>query len=374
MRKKLQNVYGAILLRYRWRAALIRLGVETNAAKIIGIDVRPDNQAVTLTVRSLTRQAADLLSEKGSERLGWALNNRVLALGVDPYNPTDHRVLIEMAPLVAGYLPDPVPPRFGADSRAIPIGLYATTGEAFGIDFWSAERGSVSALVAGTTGSGKSNTVNVILSGLITARVCVVGIDCKSGETLRPWSDVLGHPVIDPYVDLNACDELLARLVSLMEARQRCPLPYYRPIVLIVEEWASLPLKPTSIGDSLERLAAQGRSAGLGLVVTTQRPTSNVGAVRTSTRGNLPIRIAHSTVGDRFASEAILGAGLNDAADLPTEPPGLALIRSAGSRPEPVQVFQCPGPLWPELPLSFTLDDVEAMDQAAQRECANTAR
>jgi FtsK/SpoIIIE family len=370
MREKTRIAVANIVFRFQWRAALVRLGVAPNAARIIAIVDRPDGQAMTLTVRSRTRQAADLLSNKGIERLGWALNSRVLALGVDPYNPTDHRVLIEAAPLVAGHLPERAPFRFGVTSRAVPIGLYATTGETLDIDFWSAERGSVSALVAGTTGSGKSNTVNVILSGLITAHFCVVGIDCKSGETLTPWSSVLGHPVVDPYVDLNACDELLARLVSLMEARQRCPLPNYCPIVLVVEEWASLPLKPTSIGDRLERLAAQGRSARIGILATTQRPTSNVGAVRTSTRGNLPIRIAHSTVGDRFASEAILGAGMNDAADLPTEPPGLALIRSAGSRLEPVQVFQCPGPPWSDRPLSFTLDYVEAMDRAAQRECA----
>jgi hypothetical protein len=371
MRGKTRTAAANIVFRYQWRAALVRLGVAPNAARIIAIVDRPGGQAVTVTVRSRTRQVADLFSDKGIGHLGWALNSRVLALGVDPYNPTDHRILIEAAPLVAGYLPERAPFRFGTN-RAIPIGLCATTGESFGIDLWSTERGSVSALIAGTTGSGKSNTVNVILSGLITARFCVVGIDCKSGETLTPWSSVLGHPVVDPYVDLNACDELLARLVSLMEARQRCPSPNYCPIVLVVEEWASLPLKPTSIGDRLERLAAQGRSAFIGILAATQRPTSNVGAVRTSTRGNLPIRIAHSTVGDRFASEAILGAGMNDAADLPTEPPGLALIRSAGSRLEPVQVFQCPGPPWSDRPLSFTLDYVEAMDRAAQRECAMT--
>ena len=76
----------------------------------------------------------------------------------------------------------------------------------------------------------------------------------------------------------------------------------------------------TSLLDALDLLVAQGHSASLGIIAVTQRPTATK-VIRTTTRGNLPIRIAYSTVGDQAASEAILGGGYREAASLPTAPP-----------------------------------------------------
>ena len=354
--------------RWRWRAALVRCGVDPSSTRLEGVAMRHDGHAVTLAVRSRTTAAAAVLSAHGADRLAWALGRRVVVLGADPYRPTRHLLLVETAPLRAGNLDPPECDGISGPDKTVPLGLHGTTGAPFDLTLSQPERGFTSLLVAGTTGAGKSNTVNVILTGLVASGVCIVGLDCKGGETLAPWSDYLGHPLTDPLVDAAAADELLARLVGLMERRHRCPGPNYRTVVLVVEEWASLPTKPASLGDAIERIAAQGRSASVGLVVTTQRPTSNVGAVRTSTRGNLPIKIAHSTVGDRPASESVLGAGLTDAADLPTDPPGLALVRVGGSGVEPVRVFRCPGPPWSEPPLTWSLDEVEAWDEACQRE------
>jgi len=307
------------------------------------------------------------LGERGVDRLAWAIGRRVVVLDPDPYNPDIHRLLLETSPLSAGDLPMPVVP-FVNWSGTIPLGLLGTTGEPFDLSVWSRDRGFASMLVAGTTGAGKSNSVNVILSGAIAGGVCVVGLDCKGGETLSSWNQMLGHPLVDPLLDPSSAEELLRRLVELMERRHRLPGTNYPPVLLAVEEWASLPVRPTSLGDLLERIAAQGRSASVGLLVTTQRPTANVGAVRTSTRGNLPIRIAHSMVGDRAASESVLGMGISDAADLPTNPPGLAIVREGGGDTRQVRVFRCPGPPWPESPRLVTLKDVEAGDAAVQRD------
>jgi hypothetical protein len=356
-----------LVYRFRWRTALIRCGIDPTSTRLVSVRRRPDGLAMTLVVRSLTPSAFDLLSEHGAARLSWAFGRRVVVLGSDPYRPTEHLLLIETAPLAAGDLPIPEAYWRGSE-RSVPLGLHGMSGQPFDLTLYRPERGFTSLLIAGTTGAGKSNTVNVVMSGLIASRVCVVGLDCKGGETLSPWASLLGAPLADPFEDVAAAEELLSRLVRLMERRHRYPGPNYLPVALVIEEWASLPTKPASLGDAIDRIAAQGRSAGLGLVVTTQRPTSNVGAVRTSTRGNLPIKIAHSTVGDRAASESVLGAGEGDAADLPTDPPGFALVRVGGGVIEPVRVFRCPGPLWIEPPLIYSLDDVEWWDAASQRE------
>jgi hypothetical protein len=363
------NIASGVGFRIRLRSALARCGVDASSVSVVSTAQRDIDGALIVTLRSKTPAGVELFSERGVHRLAWALNRRVVVLPSDVYAPTLHRLLIEHRAIEVGELPVPSVSRPSGVEYRLPLGRSAVTGELVTADLWTLERGSVHALVAGTTGGGKSNTVNVLLAGLIGYGVCVVGLDCKAGETLAPWSGLLGWPVIDPVSEPEAAEELLDHLVSLMGARHRCPGPNYRPIVLVVEEWASFPTKPSTLGDNLERLAAQGRSASIGLIITTQRPTSNVGAIRTSTRGNLPFRVAHSTVGDRAASEAILGGGEYGAADLPTKPPGHALVRNGGGAPEGVRIFRCARPPWkPGELLVHTLPEVAAWDAVARRE------
>jgi DNA helicase HerA-like ATPase len=335
--------------------------------------MRDDGLALKVSVRSRTPEGAALFTEKGIEQLAWAIKRRVVLLPSNAYAPTTHDILVEREAFEVGDLPA-TPANTVPGVVRVLLGRSALTGAEQTVELWRRERGSVHALVAGTTGGGKSNTVNVLLTGLVANGVCVVGLDCKAGETLAPWSRALGAPFVDPVSDPDAAIELLSRLVEMMEQRQRCPGPNYRPIVLIVEEWASLPAKPSLLGDLLDRLSAQGRSASIGLILTTQRPTSNVGAVRTSTRGNLTLRIAHTTVGDHAASEAILGGGEYGAAELPDSPPGHVLVR-AGGRPEHVRVFRCSKPDWKDgPPLIWSLDEVQEWDKAAQHEVRAAAR
>lgn len=366
--KRARALVAGGLLRFRWRVALVRLGCDVRCARIVSTTMRADGLALKVRARSRTPEGAALFTEKRIEQLAWALRRRVVLLPLNPYAPTVHEVLVEVEPFVVGDLPE-VRANNIAGVVSVLLGRSAFTGEEETVELWSRDRGSVHVLVAGTTGGGKSNTVNVMLSGLVANGVCVVGLDCKAGETLAPWSSVLGAPYVDPVGDPDAALELLTRLVEMMEQRQRCPGPNYRPVVLIVEEWASLPVKPVQLGDILERLAAQGRSASIGLILTTQRPTSNVGAVRTSTRGNLTLRIAHTTVGDHAASEAILGGGEYGAADLPASPPGQVLVRAGGGHPLHVRVFRCVRPEWEHgTPVVWALDEVHEWDKAAQRE------
>jgi len=101
-----------VLLRYRWRAALDRLGLDGSSARLVDVADRTDGRAITLTVESRTRQAAELLSDRGAEALSWALGHRVVPLGSDPYRPTFHMLLVETAlsnPAETGHLIRPKP-------------------------------------------------------------------------------------------------------------------------------------------------------------------------------------------------------------------------------------------------------------------------
>jgi len=326
-----------IIRRLGWRVALQRCGIDPRSVRLVTVEPRFDGHANTYVVESKTREALTFFERDGLSRLGWALGGRVVDLGSDPYTPHLHRFLIEDQPLVAGDLPPSSLEGWSGEAIVVPLGCEETTGQPFSLELFTPERGTTSVLISGTTGGGKSNTLCVLLEGL-RGRADLLGLDAKSGETLSQFSSQLARPFVDPINDQPGAIELLTWLKEVMAERHRHPSPLNRPIFLVIEEWAALPER-TDLLDIIDLIAAQGRSAHCGIIAVTQRPTANK-VIRTTTRGNLPIKIAHSTVGDHAASEAILGGGMREAADLPTAPPGVALVRLGGGPVVGVRVFR----------------------------------
>jgi hypothetical protein len=357
-----------IAFEIRWRRALRQLCLSAADISVRSVRSRPDRQALTATVRTKSPAGVKALRETSNEVLSAALGCRVLLRSPDAFRPDFREIVMEFAPLCAGWLPPVSVAQLDSSTVSIRLGLRSATGEPASVEIWSRRAGSKHILIAGTTGSGKSNTLNVILTHLISAGFAVVGLDAKSGETLRPWSRFLSADPIDPVADPQGAENLLLRVVELMRARHTTPGPNYRPIVVVIEEWANLPVKPSTILDLIDTIAAQGRSAHVGLILTTQRPTTTSGAIRASTRANLNVRVAHSTIGDRHASEAILGAGENAAETVPNSPPGQAILRIGGEPVEPIHVHRCDPPgLDQNCPIS-RLDEVQSWDAVAQRE------
>ena len=326
-----------IIRRLGWRVALQRCGIDPRSVRLVAVEPRFDGHANTYVVESKTREALTFFERNGLSRLGWALGGRVVDLGSDPYTPHLHRFLIEDQPLVAGDLPPTNLEGWSGDSIVVPLGCEESTGRPFSLELFTPERGTASVLISGTTGGGKSNTLAVLLEGL-RGKVDLIGLDAKSGETLSQFQCHLAKPFVDPVNSPAAAVELLEWLRSEMMDRHRYPSELHRPIFLVIEEWAALPER-TDLLDLIDTIAAQGRSAHCGIIAVTQRPTATK-VIRTSTRGNLPTKIAHSTVGDHAASEAILGGGMREAADLPTNPPGFALIRIGGESVKQIRVFR----------------------------------
>jgi len=87
--------------------------------------------------------------------------------------------------------------------------------------------------------------------------------------------------------------------------------------------------------DLLRRYVSLGRAVGCSAVLATQRPTSDT--VDTGTRALLAHRLA-LRCGDRWQSEAILGAGNHQAARIPLSSPGWGLLAS-GPETLGIQVF-----------------------------------
>ncbi|MGH2952593.1 MAG: DNA translocase FtsK 4TM domain-containing protein [Solirubrobacterales bacterium] len=193
------------------------------------------------------------------------------------------------------------------------------------------------ALVAGTTGSGKSGCINAMLCSVLMHaspnEVRLVLVDPKRVELnhyerlphlLTP---VVTNPRLAANVLANLIGEMESRyavmgevrarnLVELNRARKRAgepPLPY---ILCVIDELADLMMvAPAEVEDSIIRLAQKSRAVGIHLVLATQRPSTDV--ITGTIKVNIPARIAFSVASqvdsrvilDQGGAETLLGQG-----------------------------------------------------------------
>ncbi len=230
---------------------------------------------------------------------------------------------------IAPQLPNPPAPGERVRAR-FPVGL-AVDGTLHWADL--AEPESCHVLVAGTTGSGKTEWLRAMLASLLASQtpetLRLVLIDPKRlAFHLFEGSPFLFRDVIYPdgaqASVLSVFDELIAEmderykrladagvpdvgLLSAEVAPETTPLPR---IVVMCDEYADLILQsPTGrreVERRLARLAARSRAAGLHLVLATQRPSREV--VKGLIDSNIPARVA-LRVTKELESRLILGSG-----------------------------------------------------------------
>ena len=153
-------------------------------------------------------------------------------------------------------------------------------------------------LIAGASGQGR----DMFMKGI---RAC---LDAKSLQTRQVW--------IDPTAWDANMEEIAIRLDGLCEEMERRlkvdeALPY---IVVIINEYAPLAVcRKTS--NAVIRLAQKGRSAGIHLILATQRPSPDV--ITGLIKANFPTRIAFKVstrkdsllILDEGGAEMLLGNG-----------------------------------------------------------------
>ncbi|MEH2071305.1 MAG: DNA translocase FtsK [Nostoc sp.] len=185
-------------------------------------------------------------------------------------------------------------------------------------------------LVGGTTGSGKSEFLRSLLLSLLYRhspqhlKIALVDPKRVTFPELEkmPW---LYSPVVK---DSDCAIELMEELVAQMESRYHqfekagcADLSTYNQrstqllprIVCIFDEYADFMAEKeirTSLEQSIKRLGAMARAAGIHLIIATQRPEAKV--VTPIIRSNLPGRIALRTASE--ADSAIVLGGKHTAA------------------------------------------------------------
>ncbi|TWE09411.1 FtsK/SpoIIIE domain-containing protein [Rudaeicoccus suwonensis] len=201
------------------------------------------------------------------------------------------------------------------------------------------------ALVAGTTGAGKSELLQTLITSLAVANrpdeLVFVLVDYKGGAAFRDCAR-LPHTV-GLVTDLDA--HLTARALASLEAevrrRERLmadvgakdiddyqqqnpqgPLPR---LALVIDEFRVLAEELPDFISGLVRIAAVGRSLGIHLVLATQRPA---GVVSADIRANVNLRIA-LRVREEADSHDVIGSPR--AARIDAAAPGRAILRTGGS-------------------------------------------
>ena len=197
------------------------------------------------------------------------------------------------------------------------------------------------ALVAGTTGAGKSELLRSMVAGLAAAsspdHLTFVLIDYKGGSTFDACAR-LPH-VVGVVTDLD--DHLAARALRCLRAELRrreqllrgagaADLPAYRRLaphevlprlVVVIDEFAALVTEQPAFLHSLVGIAQRGRSLGVHLILATQRPN---GVVSDDIRANTNLRLALRL---HDAAEAVDIVGDRAPAAIPRGMPGRAVMR-----------------------------------------------
>ncbi|MEU3740149.1 FtsK/SpoIIIE domain-containing protein [Streptomyces sp. NPDC032198] len=202
-------------------------------------------------------------------------------------------------------------------------------------------------LIAGTTGSGKSELLQTLVASLAVANrpdaMTFVLVDYKGGSAFKDCVD-LPHTVgmvtdLDAHLVERALVSLTAELtrrehilaaagakdiedyVDLLEREPgagRDPMPR---LLIVIDEFASMVRDLPDFVKGLVNIAQRGRSLGIHLILATQRPS---GVVSSEIRANTNLRIA-LRVTDAGESQDVLNSG--EAAGISQRTPGRAYVR-----------------------------------------------
>jgi DNA segregation ATPase FtsK/SpoIIIE, S-DNA-T family len=190
-------------------------------------------------------------------------------------------------------------------------------------------------LVAGATGSGKSVSINAMITSILykaaPSEVQMLMIDPKLLE-LSSYYDI-PHLIAPVITNPKEASEALKKMVFEMERRymvlaatgmrniesynrQAEPadrLPY---IVVFIDELADLMFTaPADVENAIARLAQMARASGIHLILATQRPSVDV--ITGLIKANFPARISFQvtskidsrTILDAMGAEKLLGMG-----------------------------------------------------------------
>jgi S-DNA-T family DNA segregation ATPase FtsK/SpoIIIE len=275
----------------------------------------------------------------------------------DSFIPSSVRFLESVA------LTDPTAEEIQGRWASAPRSTSAVVGESFdGIFSVDIRRDGPHLLIAGTTGSGKSELLQTLIASLALRNrpdeMTFVLIDYKGNAAFKDFVD-LPHTVglvtdLDGHLVQRAMDSLAAELrrrehliatvgakdiEEFTLARERGETRDLLPrLVLVIDEFAALKAELPEFVSGIVNIAQRGRSLGIHLIMATQRPQ---GTITGDILANITMRIA-LRMADPVESKDVVGTA--DAADISVSTPGRAFVKSGSSALVPFQSGRIGGP------------------------------
>jgi hypothetical protein len=174
-------------------------------------------------------------------------------------------------------------------------------------------------LAGGTTGSGKSGWLNVLLGNLVACPDVVIwAIDLKKGMELKPWQSCIGRLATTP----GQATALLRDAVAILQARAEllagqgrrvwAPSPEMPALVIIIDEYAELVDEAPEAIQEADSIARLGRAVAVTMVAATQRPTQKAmgqGAVRSQMDTRICFRVHERKDVDLVLGQGMLNSG-----------------------------------------------------------------
>ncbi|UIP58172.1 FtsK/SpoIIIE domain-containing protein [Agromyces marinus] len=249
------------------------------------------------------------------------------------------RALPERVELGSLLEPAGLAPRDGADRARLPATFLAGGSGPVEIDLVAGPH----AIVAGTSGSGKSELLVAWITAMAAARppdrVAFLLVDFKGGAAFEP---VAGLPhVAGAVTDLDE-DEAQRAVTSLraeLRHRERVladsgareisavpPSVVLPRLVVVIDEFQAMIERFPELGSAVADIAARGRSLGVHLILSAQRPN---GVVREQVSANCGIRMSLRVL-QRADSVAVVGT--DAAAHLDPSRPGRVMVDAGDAR------------------------------------------
>ncbi|SDO26769.1 DNA segregation ATPase FtsK/SpoIIIE, S-DNA-T family [Nakamurella panacisegetis] len=237
------------------------------------------------------------------------------------------------------------------------------------------ERDGPHVLIAGTTGSGKSELLQTLVAGLACAappdRTAFLLIDYKGGAAFGRLADLPHTTGVVTDLDQAEAARALTSLRAEVRRRERlladsgaadlAGLRVDRPdgcppsLVVVVDEYATLGAERPEFLAGLLDVAQRGRSLGLHLVLATQRPA---GVLSPAMKANIGLRICLRVTDDADSLDVIDSP---EAAQLPPWAPGRAYLRRAKGRTTLFQVARATGIRREQVRVRDDLEPAEAV-------------
>ncbi|MGL5817805.1 MAG: FtsK/SpoIIIE domain-containing protein [Phycicoccus sp.] len=310
------------------------------------LEAGADGRSVLLVGGRETALVADVVGEWWPDRLSRALAPVRAAGGSTDHLEPPAAVGLADVHGIDVFTADAVLDRWaGAGARGPVAVVGATSGAPLVLDL---RRDGPHVLVGGTTGSGKSEFLRTFVTSLAASsppdELTLVLVDFKGGAAFGPCAALPQVVGLVTDLDEHLVDRALASLGAELRRRERLlaakgagdlddyrrqrrtdddPLPR---LVVVVDELRALVDELPGFVSGLVRLAAQGRSLGIHLVLATQRPA---GTITPEIQANVDLRVAFR-VRDRSDSVDVVDDPV--AASLPAGTPGRAVARGADGR------------------------------------------